>query len=153
PIANRTRAEVSGLIGFFVNTLVLRSDVSGDPTFRELLGRVGESALGAFAHQDLPFEKLVEEIHPERALSVTPLFQVMFAYQNAPLPHIELPRLTLAGLPSGTKAAMFDLTLTAGEIAAGPGIGGSGGISLSLEFARNLFDATTAERLLAHTAR
>jgi amino acid adenylation domain-containing protein len=147
PIANRTRAEVSGLIGFFVNTLVLRSDLSGDPTFHALLGRVGESALGAFAHQDLPFEKLVEEIHPERALAVTPLFQVMFAYQNAPLPRIELPRLTLAGLESGgTKAAMFDLTLTVGEI-------GADGFSMSLEFARNLFEATTAERMLGHMAR
>ncbi len=146
PIANRTRAEISGIIGFFVNTLVLRSDLSGDPTFRALLGRVGETALGAFAHQDLPFEKLVEEIHPERALAVTPLFQVMFAYQNAPLPRIELPRLTLAGLESGTKAAMFDLTLTVGEI-------GADGFAASLEFARNLFDATTAERMLGHVAR
>ncbi|HEX3525653.1 MAG TPA: amino acid adenylation domain-containing protein [Thermoanaerobaculia bacterium] len=150
PIANRTRAEISGLIGFFVNTLVLRSDLAGDPTFRALLGRVGETALGAFAHQDLPFEKLVEEIHPERALAVTPLFQVLFAYQNAPLPRIELPRLTLAGLESGTKAAMFDLTLTVGEIGAGPE---AGGFAMSLEFARNLFDATTAERLLGHVVR
>jgi amino acid adenylation domain-containing protein len=150
PIANRTRAEISGLIGFFVNTLVLRSDLTGDPTFRELLGRVGETALGAFAHQDLPFEKLVEELHPERALSVTPLFQVMFAYQNAPLPPIELPQLTLAGMESGTAAAMFDLTLTAGEIGGGPD---AGGLSLALEFTRDLFDATTAERMLRHVAR
>jgi len=147
PIANRTRAEISGLIGFFVNTLVLRSDLTGDPTFRALLGRVGETARGAFAHQDLPFEKLVEEIHPERALAVTPLFQVLFAYQNAPLPRIELPRLTIAGLESGgAKAAMFDLTLTVGEI-------GTDGFSMALEFARNLFEETTAERMLGHLAR
>jgi amino acid adenylation domain-containing protein len=150
PIANRTRAEIAGLIGFFVNTLVLRSDVSGDPTFRELLGRVGAAALGAFAHQDLPFEKLVEELHPERALAVTPLFQVMFSYQNAPLPRIELPNLTLQGIESDTAAAMFDLTLTAGEINAGPD---AGGLSLVLEYASELFAGATAERLLGHVAR
>jgi amino acid adenylation domain-containing protein len=150
PTANRTRGEISGLIGFFVNTLVLRSDLAGDPTFRELLARVGEAALGAFSHQDLPFEKLVEEVHPERALAVTPLFQVMFSYQNAPLPHIQLPELTLEGMVSGTAAAMFDLTLTTGEIGAGAD---AGGLSLVLEYARNLFEATTAERLLGHVAR
>jgi amino acid adenylation domain-containing protein len=150
PVANRTRSEVAGLIGLFVNTLVLRVDVSGNPTFRELVGRAGEMALGAFAHQDLPFEKLVEELHPERALAVTPLFQVMLAYQNAPLPRIELPRLTLSGLPVGTSAAMFDLTLTVAEIGAGPE---AGGFLLSLEHARALFDATTAERMLGHLAR
>jgi amino acid adenylation domain-containing protein len=150
PVANRTRSEVAGLIGLFVNTLVLRVDVSGNPTFRELVGRAGEMALGAFAHQDLPFEKLVEELHPERALAVTPLFQVMLAYQNAPLPRIELPRLTLSGLPVGTSAAMFDLTLTVAEIGAGPE---AGGFLLSLEHARALFDATTAERMLGHLSR
>src|SRR4028119_216300 len=107
-------------------------------------------ALGAFAHQDLPFEKLVEELHPERALAMTPLFQVMLAYQNAPLPRIELPRLTLSGLPVGTSSAMFDLTLTVAEIGAGPE---TGGFLLTLEHARSLFDATTAERMLGHLAR
>jgi amino acid adenylation domain-containing protein len=150
PIANRTRAEISGLIGFFVNTLVLRVDVGGDPTFRELVARAGESALGAFAHQDLPFEKLVEELHPERALAVTPLFQVMLAYQNAPLPYVELPGLTLRGLAAETSAAMFNLTLTVGEIGAGPEAGGFG---LSLEYATALFDAATADHMLGHLAR
>ncbi|HYU31102.1 MAG TPA: amino acid adenylation domain-containing protein [Thermoanaerobaculia bacterium] len=153
PIANRTRAEVAGLIGFFVNTLVLRVDLGGDGsdlTFRELVARAAEVALGAFAHQDLPFEKLVEELHPERALSVTPLFQVMLAYQNAPLPYVELPGLTLQGLASETAAAMFDLTLTVGEIGAGQD---AGGFSLSLEYARALFDAATADRMLGHLAR
>lgn len=111
PIANRNRSELEDLIGFFVNSLVFRTDLSGNPTVRELLGRVREVALGAYAHQDLPFEKLVEELHPERNLSRNPLFQVVFALQNAPMSQLELPQLTLSALKFETKTTRFDLEL------------------------------------------
>src|SRR5205823_6766826 len=116
PIANRNHGETEGLIGFFVNALVLRARIDGDPTFDELLGRVRETALGAFAHQDLPFEQLVDALQPERSLSHTPLFQAMFVLQNgmgeqrAPLGGAAMEPVTI-----GIDTAKFDLTLGMAE--------------------------------------
>jgi len=130
PIANRQRGEVEGLIGYFVNALALRTDLSGDPPFRELLKRVREVALGAYLHQDVPFEKLVEELQPERALSHSPIFQVVFVLQNAPLGGLDLPGVSLETLPSDNETAKFDLTLNLQE--ADDFIGGSLGYSTDL---------------------
>jgi len=142
PIANRNRAEIEGLIGFFVNTLVLRTDFSGDPTFRELLGRVREVTLGAYAHQDLPFEMLVEALQPERDMSHTPLFQVMFILQNVPMQGQELPGLTLSQVETHTGTSTFDLTLIMAE--------GADGLNAALEYNTDLFDAATITRMLGH---
>lgn len=111
PISNRNRSEIEPLIGFFLNTLVLRTDLSGNPPFQELLGRVRQVALDAYTHQDLPFEVLVEALQPERSLSHTPLFQVMFILQTAPLEPLELPGVTLTPLKMPGVTAKFDLTL------------------------------------------
>jgi amino acid adenylation domain-containing protein/thioester reductase-like protein len=115
PIAGRTESKLEGLIGCFINTLALRSDLSGNPTFRELLGRVREVALGAYAHQDLPFEKLVEDLQSDRDLSRSPLFQVMFALQNVPRGQVDLPGLTLTHLRVDSEPALFDLDMTLWE--------------------------------------
>ncbi len=144
PIANRNRAEIEDLIGFFVNTLVLRSDLSGGPSFRELAGRIRSEALAAYAHQELPFERLVEELSPERSLAYTPLFQVMVVLQNTPAGELALPGLTLAPLDTagGERSAKHDLTLflePAGE-----------SLDAAFVFRRDLFDRPTVERLLGH---
>ncbi|HEX8905272.1 MAG TPA: AMP-binding protein, partial [Longimicrobiaceae bacterium] len=145
PIAGRTRKEVEGLIGFFVNTLVLRADLSGDPSFREVLGRVREATLGAYEHQELPFEKLVAELQPERSLSHSPLFQVMFALQNADGGGSALPGLKLGGVKGEFAIAKFDLSLTL--VATPQGLRGG------LNYSTGLFERGTIERMLGHLER
>ena len=142
PIAGRNRQEVEGLIGFFVNTLVLRADLAGDPPFTELLARVRRTALGAYDHQDLPFEKLVEALDPARDRSRSPLFQVMLIFQEAPLTATALPGLTLRSLELDTGTAKLDLVVTLE-----PGAQGLRGL---WEHNTDLFDATTVERLARH---
>ncbi|MFM2060612.1 MAG: hypothetical protein RLZZ507_282 [Cyanobacteriota bacterium] len=139
PIANRNRAEIESLIGFFVNTLVLRTDLSEHPTFVDLLNRVRETTLSAYAHQDLPFDVLVEELQPQRNLSHTPLFQVMFVLQNAPISAVELSGLTVEPLTSEGGNAKFDLTLLAEET--------DSGIRVGWEYNTNLFNAETITRI------
>ncbi|HEX8719954.1 MAG TPA: amino acid adenylation domain-containing protein [Pyrinomonadaceae bacterium] len=140
PVAGRSRPELEPLIGFFVNTLVLRTGVEGEGSFRELVGRVRETTLEAFARQDIPFEKLVEELAPGRSLSHTPLFQVMFVMQNTPMPELRLGGVGLGAVRVDGGTSKFDLTLLAEE--AGEGL------VLTLEYNTDLFDAGTAERLL-----
>ena len=142
PVAGRTRAEVEGLIGFFVNTLALRVRVSGRESFRELLRRVRGITVGAFAHQELPFERVVEELRPERSTSHAPLFQVMFALQNASTEELELAGVDVEELDAETETAKLDLRLSALET--------TEGISLSIRYRTDLFDAPRVERMLAH---
>jgi amino acid adenylation domain-containing protein len=146
PIANRNRIETEGLIGFFVNTLVLRAEPRPEATFGALLRQVREVCLGAYAHQDVPFEMLVDELRPRRDLARPPLFQVALALQNAPLPEVELGgiRLVPEELPGGT--AKFDL---AWAFAADPE-SGSGGLEAVLQYAGDLFDGATAARFARH---
>src|SRR5262249_24277010 len=127
---------------FFVNTLVLRTDLAGDPAFREFLARTRETCLGAYAHQDLPFEMLVEALQPQRDLSRTPLFQVMFILQNTPLPSADLPGLQLTPVEMDSGTAKFDLLLALAET--------EQGLAGSLEYNTDLFEAATARRLLSH---
>ncbi|MCP4654011.1 MAG: amino acid adenylation domain-containing protein, partial [bacterium] len=146
-IANRNRSEIEGLIGFFVNTLVLRSELTDPLRFSELLGRVRETALEAYAHQDLPFEKLVEELRLERRLDRNPLCQVMFGYQNFPRPRVKVRGLEISGLGDARQDAgtsRFDLTLLLTEV--GEELTGL------LEYSGGLFEATTIRRLLGHFA-
>jgi amino acid adenylation domain-containing protein len=145
PIANRTRPEIEGLIGFFVNTLVLRADLSGDPSFRELLHRVREVALGAYAHQDLPFDRLVEELHPERNQGIHPVFQVAFVLQNAPIVPLQLRDMSLTSIEIDKVdmgASRFDLLFIVEET--------QEGLSVEVEYNTDLFDATTISRMLGH---
>ncbi|HYV13035.1 MAG TPA: amino acid adenylation domain-containing protein [Pyrinomonadaceae bacterium] len=145
PIAGRGHAETERLIGLFVNTLVLRTDLSGDPKFRDLLTRVREVTLGAYAHQDVPFEMLVDRLQPERSLSYTPLFQVALTLQNAPAEPLVAPELTTTPLEIDGGTAKFDLLLTMQETARG--------LECFFEYSTDLFDAATIERMSEHLRR
>jgi len=142
PVANRNRLEIEGLIGFFVNALVLRTDLSGNPTFRELIRRVRKVCVDAYVHQDLPFERLVEEFHIERDLSRNPLFQVMFVLQNSSLHAVELPGMTLNPVIADGGTTHFDLTLHITDT--------EQGLVGTAAYNTDLFDADTITRMLAH---
>jgi amino acid adenylation domain-containing protein len=140
PIANRRRAEIEGLIGFFVNTLALRVDLRGNPSVRELLGRVRETCLGAYAHQDLPFEKLVEELRPERDPSRAPIFQTLFVLQNAQSVALDLAGLTVQTLDPGREVVGFDLEVYLWDE--------PDGLRTEINYNTDLFDQATIVRLL-----
>lgn len=142
PIANRNKVETHGLIGFFVNTLALRTDLSGNPTFLQALARVREVALGAYANQDAPFEKLVEVLRPERDVSRPPLLQVMFALHNNDIPSLELRGLKITPLSLHSGAINFDLVMGVEE--------SSEGMRVLLEYSTALFDASAVVRMLEH---
>jgi amino acid adenylation domain-containing protein len=142
PVANRNRSEVEPLIGFFLNTLVLRTDLSGNPTFRDLLGRVRDLALGAYAHQDVPFEFLLEQLQPERNLSRTPFFQVMFNLLNFESSTINLPGLVVDGFSPFEASAKFDLNLYASKQ--------EGGLRIDLVYNRDLFEEETIAQMANH---
>ena len=142
PTAGRTRKETEGLIGVFSNTLVLRTDLSGDPSFRELLTRVREVVSSAYEHQELPFEKLIEELNPARDLSHTPLFQVLFAFEYVPNPSLNLPGLAVSSTEVDSGTANFDLTLSVTQA--------DGSLTASLEYNTDLFEVATIGRMLGH---
>ena len=142
PVAGRLRAELEPLIGLFVNTLALRTRLSGAQSFRELLGGMRETALGAYAHQELPFDTLVEHLQPDRSLSHHPLFQVMFIVQNTPAYTLSLPGLTLSAEPFSKAAAQFDLVLSLTET--------RNEIVASAQYSTSLFDEATIKNLLEH---
>ncbi|WP_375773035.1 amino acid adenylation domain-containing protein [Archangium gephyra] len=142
PIAGRNRSELEGMIGLFINTLALRTSLSGRPSFRELMGRVHQTTVDAFAHQELPFERLVDALKPERRLSHSPLFQVMFILQNAPMPPLQAPGLVMEFQQPETGTTKFDLTLIATELPEG--------LRLVAEYSTDLFEAGTISRLLEH---
>jgi amino acid adenylation domain-containing protein len=145
PISGRHRRELETLVGFFVNTLVLRTDASGEPTFLELLRRAQQVTLEAFAHQDVPFEKIVEALQPERSLGHAPLFQVMFSLQNVPEEALELHGLTVSAMEADSGTIKFDLSLSWLET--------DEGLSGTLQYNTDLFDAPTIERMGRHLER
>jgi hypothetical protein len=144
-VAGRTQAETADLIGFFINNLVLRTDLAGNPSVRELLARVREVTLEAYAHQDVPFEQVVQHLHVQRNPSHTPLFQVMLVLQNMPLPHLELPELVIHDLEAETTRSNFDLTLWLAD--------SPEGLSMKLQYNTALFEAASITRMLGHFQR
>ena len=142
PIANRNRSEIEGLIGFFVNTLLMRTTLEGNPTFNELLSQVRDVSLAAYGHQDVPFEMLVDILAPERDMSHSPLFQVLFALQNMPREQLELPGLTLNMLDLGRHTSKFDLSLFIFEY--------DEGLFGSVEYSTDLFSDSTIECFIGH---
>ncbi|MGX9891589.1 amino acid adenylation domain-containing protein, partial [Streptomyces sp. NPDC002276] len=151
PIAGRTDDALDDLVGFFVNTLVLRTDVSGDPTFRQVVERVRETDLAAFAHQDVPFERLVEILNPARSMARHPLFQVMLTFQNNAQPDLDLPGIHAQAEPFGDVAARFDLSFNLGEMHAEDGV--SAGLRGRLDYRTDLFTAQTAQSLADRLVR
>jgi non-ribosomal peptide synthetase component F len=139
-IANRDNAEVEGLIGLFVNMVVLRTQLGGDPTFRQLMWRVREVTLQAYAHRDLPLERLVEEFRPDRKTNRQPLFQVALVFQNAPVPRLELLEPAVSSVEINTRTAQFELTffMAASEQ----------GLIVNAGYSTDLFNASTIRRML-----
>ncbi len=142
PIAGRNHKDIESLIGFFVNTVVLRTDLTDNPTFLELLERVRQTCLEGYAHQDIPFEKLVEVLQPERSLSHSPLFQVMFVLQNTPMERLELPGLTLSPVELEKETAKFDMSLMLWET--------ESGLRGTWEYNVDLFQQSTIRRAIGH---
>ncbi|HEX8184647.1 MAG TPA: amino acid adenylation domain-containing protein, partial [Blastocatellia bacterium] len=142
PIAGRSRVETEGLIGCFINTLVLRSDLSDDPRFVDLLARVRDTTMRAFEHQEVPFEKLVEELQPERDISRTPLFQALFVLQNAPLTELKMAGIEMRPVETEAVTAKFDLTLSIEE--------SDGGLACGIEYSTDLFNLSTIKRMAGH---
>jgi amino acid adenylation domain-containing protein len=145
PIAGRSRPELEGVFGYFANTLALRTDVSGDPTFHELVARVRPMLLGAYAHQDLPFERLVDELQIERSLAHNPLFQVVFAHQNLKAEKVKLGESEMEGLDPEVGTTTFDITFQIGE--------GLDEYAAVVEYRTALFDESTIQRLVTHFRR
>ncbi|MBS1808496.1 MAG: amino acid adenylation domain-containing protein [Acidobacteria bacterium] len=142
PLAGRSQQETENLIGFFANVLVMRTDVTGNPSFRELLKRTKDTVLGAFSHQEVPFEKLVAELRPERSLSYNPIFQTAFALQNESAAELKIPGLQLQPVKLGSMTAKFDLLMSLCEVPQG--------LRATVEYSTDLFDPATIERLLHH---
>jgi hypothetical protein len=141
PIANRHRIETEAMVGCFVNTLVLRTKLSGELSFQDVLKRVRGASLDAYAHQDLPFEKLVDRLDPERSLGHTPLFQVMFVMQNAPMTRLELSGLSWSEYTVHNGTAAFDITLSLEEV--------EQGLAGFIDYSEDLFDAGTIHRMMS----